>query len=85
MTTLTSEQMLTKAEAGISGFLKQAFDEGRIDEQQFKSALDNALPNLRQWLEDPELDRIARESPVGVGRAATGRASGTQGCRWLTG
>src|SRR5204862_6452537 len=77
MTTLTVEQSLAKAQAGIGGFLKQAFDEGRIDEQQFKSALDNSLPNLKKWLDDPELDRIARESPGGIGKR-TGKASGTQ-------
>src|SRR5437763_15751743 len=81
MTTLTVEQTLAKAEAGIGAFLKRAFDEGRIDKQQFKSALDNALPNLRKWLEDPELDRIARESPGGIPAGSdtgTGKASGTQ-------
>ncbi len=78
MTTLTLEQTLNKAEAGIGAFLRQALNEGRIDEQQFKSAIDNALPNLRKWLEDPELDRIARESPVGIGSGRTGKASGTQ-------
>jgi phosphoglucomutase len=67
MTTLTVEQTVAKAETGIGSFLKKAFDEGRIDEQQFKSAIDNTLPNLKKWLEDPELDRIARENPVGIG------------------
>jgi phosphoglucomutase len=58
-----TQETLQKARQGVSDYLEAALKAGRIDRKQFEVASAKVVPNLQKWLEDPELDRIARESP----------------------
>ena len=38
-------------------YLKGALKDGRIDQQLYKEAKKNILPNLEHWLKDPYIDK----------------------------
>ena len=74
------ESLLRTAEKGIKDYLEAARQQGRIDVQSDGQAVNNTLPNLRQWLGDPHIDRISPNLKEGVRQAidaGAGRTSST--------
>lgn len=61
--------VLTRAEAGVTGYLDGALKDGKISQGQYDLALGNALPYLREWLNDPEIDRISPNLKAGLASA----------------
>jgi len=61
--------LLEAATRGIDNFLQQALRDGKIDETSCRGAAKSTLPNLRSWLEDPELDRISPHAKAGIAGA----------------
>jgi phosphoglucomutase len=51
------EPILRLAKGGISNYLETALQEDRIDQQLYKEAKKNTLPNLERWLKDPYIDK----------------------------
>jgi phosphoglucomutase len=66
MTDETYASMLALAEEGVSKYLKQAMEEGRIERQSYEAAVRNTMPNLRAWLTDPDIDRLSRHAKEGI-------------------
>lgn len=57
---VTDDQtLLQQAEAGISAYLNQERDQGRIAGTYYDDAVAKTMPNLRKWLTAAELDRIS--------------------------
>jgi phosphoglucomutase len=67
--TQTIDEALQAAQRGITDYLQQARDEGRIDRQSYDLAMSSTLPNLRAWLEDPYIDAISRTLKQGIREA----------------
>jgi phosphomannomutase len=63
------QDVLVAAERGVEGYLSEALAAARIDRQLYDLALGNVIPNLKQWLSDPEIDRISPRLKDGVARA----------------
>ena len=71
---INAEQVLAQAEAGISHYLKMAFESGKINQGQYDAATRNTVPNLREWLTDATIDRISPNLKAGLADAvANGR------------
>ena len=51
--------LLKSASEGISQYLADARRSGRIDEQSYQQAMQNTLPNLKDWLTDEHLPAIS--------------------------
>jgi len=60
------DEILKKAEQGITGFLNDSRDAGRIDDQLYQIALDNTFAKLKAWLEDPNIDKISPNLKKGI-------------------
>lgn len=60
------EELLEQAKSGISAYLDDAKQEGRIDQQLYDLAIGNVFPNLESWLTDPEIDRISPTLKQGI-------------------
>ena len=57
---ITEDQaLLTQAEAGIVGYLKDQRDQGRIAGNYYDAAVAKTMPALGKWLLAEELDRIS--------------------------
>ena len=67
-----SDQVLKQAKAGISDYLQQAKNKGRIDEQLYDVADKNTFPNLKKWLEDENIDAAVIIGAAGVSRNMAG-------------
>ncbi len=72
MVTDKTAEMIRRAEAGVLNYLNEARAAGRIDEQLYRTAVANTTPNLKLWLEDPNIDRISSRLKEGVFRAIEG-------------
>jgi phosphomannomutase len=55
-TTEASDPVLRAARAGISSYLTWARETGRIDQQLYEQARQHTFANLKEWLENPEID-----------------------------
>ena len=66
MSTSSVPTMLEKAKAGITQYLDDARDAGRIDQGLYAAATAQTYPNLEKWLTDPEIDRISPQLKAGV-------------------
>jgi phosphomannomutase len=66
---LDVDSLMSKAEAGVSGYLDTELSKGEIDEQQSKDALAGTLRNLREWLEDPRIDSLSPNAKQGIAGA----------------
>jgi phosphomannomutase len=53
------QELLARAEAGISGYLSAERDAGRIAGSYYDEAVAKTVPNLRKWLLASELDEIS--------------------------
>ena len=52
-------QLMAAAEKGIFGYLEDALGAGKINPQLYDSAREATIPNLREWLTDPHINRIS--------------------------
>ncbi|MCL5269231.1 MAG: hypothetical protein M1457_01430 [bacterium] len=68
-TSLNLSAIHEQAGQGMTQYLEAARNEGKISPQQYQTALDNALPNLRDWLEDPRIDELSPNLKAGVADA----------------
>ena len=59
MPTEDTSALLKSASEGISNYLADARRAGRIDEQSYQQAMQNTLPNLKEWLADERLPAIS--------------------------
>ncbi|MBN2531360.1 MAG: hypothetical protein JXB88_00640 [Spirochaetales bacterium] len=50
---------IKKAEAGIAEYLEESREKGKIDDQLYRIASRNILPNLKEWLNDNKIDEIS--------------------------
>ncbi|MBN1980473.1 MAG: hypothetical protein JW795_03005, partial [Chitinivibrionales bacterium] len=66
MDTKKIESMLKKAEQGITRYLKNALDEGKIDQQLYESATRNTYENLSKWLTDEYIDVFSPSLKKGI-------------------
>jgi phosphoglucomutase len=66
MAALDVNGLLGAARDGVGGFLQNALDRGLIDPQQFRDASAKTLPNLEEWLRDPDIDRISPNCKRGI-------------------
>lgn len=69
---IVKEDLLATAENGINGYLKDALDQDRIDQQLHDFARASVFPNLEKWLQDPEVDRVSPALKPGVEDAIRG-------------
>ncbi len=60
------DSILKKAEEGVKEYLEASRESGRIDEQLYHDALANTLPNLGEWLKNPDIDRISSKLKKGI-------------------
>ncbi|MEE9555541.1 MAG: hypothetical protein V3W18_14740 [candidate division Zixibacteria bacterium] len=58
--------ILKTAEKGISEYLQNARDSGRIDRQLYDDAIRITFPNLKEWMNDPHIDRVSPMLKKGV-------------------
>lgn len=63
------EKLLEKADMGIRTYLESELQKGNIDQIQFEDALKSTIANLREWLEDPVIDRISPNTKPGIADA----------------
>jgi phosphoglucomutase len=78
MNDITSEELrrlLDKARAGIAEHLDRALSEGHIDQQLHADALRHTFPELRKWLECPEIEHVSDRFKKGI-------AAYVEGQRW---
>lgn len=61
--------MIEEAARGVSTYLENARQAGRIDQQLYDEANKSTVPNLRGWLEDPYIDTISPHLKTGVSAA----------------
>ena len=58
--------ILEAAEKGITEYLRKAKDSGQIDQQLFDDAIRNTFPNLKEWMGDPDIDRVSPQLKKGL-------------------
>jgi phosphomannomutase len=58
--------LLETAKEGISCYLKEALDAGRIDQQLYEQARENTFTLLKKWLEDPDIDESRPKFKEGI-------------------
>ncbi|HUG94248.1 MAG TPA: hypothetical protein VML55_25690, partial [Planctomycetaceae bacterium] len=62
------QRLLETAQRGISTFLDEARRDGRIDEQQYRQAVDNTFPALQHWMTTPRYAEICPSLHEGLRR-----------------
>ncbi|MFP4054451.1 MAG: hypothetical protein ACLFV7_11385 [Phycisphaerae bacterium] len=62
------QSLLKTAEQGINSYLEDALNTGRIDGQLYESARRATFKNLKDWLTDPEIDRLSDNAKEGIAR-----------------
>ncbi|HHL71642.1 MAG TPA: hypothetical protein ENJ29_03935 [Bacteroidetes bacterium] len=58
-TEVDMDTVLKDAEAGVLSYLDSALKEEKINEVQYQDARENTLTYLRDWLTDPNIDRLS--------------------------
>ena len=61
--------LLAKAEKGVTEYLQGALDRELISREQCEGAMKCVLPNLSQWLSDPQIDVISPSLKAGLADA----------------
>jgi len=69
MTSQDVQSVLERAKAGVHAYLTEALRAGRIDRQSCKAAERQTLPNLAEWLTDPDVDRLSSHAKEGICQA----------------
>jgi phosphomannomutase len=59
-------KVISDAEQGIGRYLDSEMEKGHIDQQLYDDASGNTLCNLREWLEDGNIDRISPNLKAGI-------------------
>jgi hypothetical protein len=59
-------KVIADAEQGIGRYLDSEIEKGDIDQQLHDDAGRNTLSNLRQWLEDHNIDRLSPNLKGGI-------------------
>jgi phosphoglucomutase len=62
-------KLLADAEAGIAGYLNEALRAGTLNQQLYDSASKSTVPNLRDWLTDPNIEAISPNVKPGIASA----------------
>ncbi|HRY63024.1 MAG TPA: hypothetical protein P5267_00235, partial [Patescibacteria group bacterium] len=73
MKKINLEKKIKQAETGIRKYLDEALKEGRIDEALFEKARVTAVENLKQWLNDKNIDKISPQAKTGICLAINGK------------
>lgn len=63
--------ILDKAEAGILGYLKTKKAGGQLAANYYQDAVKNVLPALRDWYNDPAIDKLSPRLKEGINQAIT--------------
>lgn len=58
--------LLKQAEQGITKYLRDLMESGRIDGQLYNDALEHTLPKSREWLEYPEIENVSSSYKQGI-------------------
>lgn len=68
MNNLTSEdkQLLETTEKKIQNYLDGELASGRIESGYYQFAVDNVMPNLEDWMADPDIDRYSPQLKDGI-------------------
>ncbi|MCH9022719.1 MAG: hypothetical protein IID32_08120, partial [Planctomycetes bacterium] len=69
LTKLNITDLLKAAQEGVTQFLRQSLDQGEIDDQLFSDATQAVMPNLEQWLQNPQIDRVSPNAKQGIALA----------------
>jgi phosphoglucomutase len=57
-----TDAMLELARQGVSAYLRDAYEAGRIDQQLYEQAREYTLPSLTRWLTDPHIHDLSPHS-----------------------
>ena len=68
---MNSKAALEEAQRGINDYLESVLKEGKIDQQLYDSAKKNTMKNLKDWLDDPNIDRLSPNLKGGIIEAIT--------------
>lgn len=63
------QELLSFAKQGVGEFLETARQQGRIDPQSYDQAVANVIPAVAEWLDDPHIQRLSPNAPVGLAQA----------------
>jgi phosphomannomutase len=66
MVKVNLHSVLEAAKAGITGYLEESRDAGRIDQQLFQAALDHTYPTVAKWLNFPEIQGVSARYKDGI-------------------
>ena len=69
MASFDIDRLLESAKTGITRFLEEGLQEGRIDEGSYAQARGNTFPLLDEWLRDEHYPRISPNLGEGIARA----------------
>jgi len=58
--------LVEKAEAGIGAYLEKELKSGRIEKGYYQFAVDNVIPNLIDWLADPDIEQYDSNLKDGI-------------------
>lgn len=74
-------ELLEAAQTGIDGFLRNALDNGDIDQQAYDQASRNVFPLLKQWMTDEHIPKFAPNLQEGI--CAAIEAAMQDDTRWV--
>lgn len=66
---LNIAELLATAESGIDDYLNNALNKGHISPEQYETTHRNTYPNLKNWFEDPNIDRLSPNLKTGLAHA----------------
>lgn len=64
--TIEDTKLLETAEREINNYLDGELKAGRIEQGYYKFAVNNVMPNLRDWLSDPHIDKYSPQLKDGI-------------------
>ncbi|OGG55468.1 MAG: hypothetical protein A3F84_01530 [Candidatus Handelsmanbacteria bacterium RIFCSPLOWO2_12_FULL_64_10] len=59
-------ETLDRAEKGIRSYLREKREKGELAENYYQDAINNVIPNLRDWYTDSAIDRLSPSLKLGI-------------------
>ncbi|MCX6999312.1 MAG: hypothetical protein NT106_03295, partial [Candidatus Sumerlaeota bacterium] len=63
---LEDKRLVETAESAIMAYLNEELHSGRIEQGYYQFAVENVIPNLIDWLADPDIDKFSPHLKDGI-------------------